>query len=90
MIRFPKMHIASSVVNRILNAADELESRYPPPVAAPAPSTPGVAADTSGQSLALDAAISAPLGELPPLEASPDPGGQVSGKPTLSTLLQPK
>lgn len=47
-----QMHIAESVLNRILNFVDELEA---PPVTAP-------------DGAALDAALAAPTPEMPPAE----------------------
>jgi len=46
MIRFPKMHIASSVVNRILNVADGINAQRPSnadraPAAVPQPALEG-------------------------------------------------
>lgn len=48
----PKMHIAESVLNRILNFVDELEA---PAIAAP-------------DGAALDAALAAPTPEMPPAQ----------------------
>lgn len=76
MIRFPRMHIATSVVNRILNAADELETaadrRNPPATAAfrrepPVPAVP----DPTIEGAELDAALRQPPGDMPPLERDP-------------------
>lgn len=62
MIKFPKVNVATSVVNRILNAADELEAKGAAPVAAErgAPNVP----DPTGLGLALDADIASPQGPL--------------------------
>jgi hypothetical protein len=57
MIRFPKMHIAKSTVNRILNIADELE-----PVTIDTPSIPE--GDTASKSLQIDAALASPTPEV--------------------------
>lgn len=68
MIRFPKHHIATSVVNRILNIADEVEARAPS-----MPSTP----EPIQQGQALDAALAQPTPDMPPM-GNPDPS-QVAG-----------
>lgn len=72
MIKFPRMHIATSVVNRILNAADEIERSRPQaaqePVAAPiAPTVP----DPSVEGAALDSALQTQPPAMPPLEDDP-------------------
>lgn len=85
-MKFPKMHIATSVVNRILNVADGLPSGAPA-MPAPEPRLP----NTADQSALLDAKLEAPIpGELPGLNESPDPGGTASGKDLLSTMLNPQ
>lgn len=61
MIKFPSLHIAESVKNRILNTADELdadEAERAAPVVAP--SLP--ASNASGQ--AIDVALATPPGEV--------------------------
>ena len=90
MIHFPKHHIATSVTNRILNVADELEANMRASAPAPAPSVPPTTVDVTGQSLALQDAIQAPTPDVPPLNQAPDPGGSVAGKPVLATMLDPK
>lgn len=85
MIRFPQMHIASSVVNRILNVADGL----PEPVTGAQASVPEVGATVGQQSAALDQRLQATPGEVPPIEAAPDPGAIVTGRPVLDTLIDP-
>lgn len=55
-IRFPKMHVAQSVVNRILNVADGLKA--PPPAAvdrAPAVAEPELEGELLTQELAAPA-----------------------------------
>lgn len=67
MIRFPTMHIATSVVNRILNAQKDLETS-----SAQAPATLSVP-NAAPLGEALDAAIAAPtpaVAELDPAMAS--------------------
>lgn len=89
-IRFPKHHIATSVVNRIMNIADGLELDS---LSAPAParlSSPIAPADTSAQSAALDSALQAQPAATVPLEGAPDPGGTVAGKPLIATMLDPQ
>lgn len=75
-IRFPQLHIAQSVTNRILNVVDELrESRILP--TPPAPHTePEVPLDTGMEGMKLDQALATPPG---PMELPPGPEGQVAG-----------
>ena len=65
MIKFPKMHIAESVVNRILNAADDVAPAAPDEM----PMEPAVPVP---QGEALDAALATPPAEMPPLEDNPE------------------
>jgi hypothetical protein len=85
MIRFPKQHIASSVVNRIMNVADELETDVLVRTSAPPMTT-----DPALQSAKLDIALDQPVAPTPPIEDAPDPGASVAGKPLLATMLDPK
>jgi hypothetical protein len=62
MIRFPKMHIAKSTVNRILNVADEVE---PPSIDIPNVPT------GDAQGLEIDAALA---GDTPEVAAPPGLG----------------
>lgn len=62
MIRFPKVHIATSVVNRILNAHAEIESAAS--AARGAPNVPNSA--PLGE--ALDAGIAAPQAPVGPTD----------------------
>ncbi len=57
MIRFPRFHIATSVVNHILNVRDQISSEA---ADQPAPDVP----DTAQASARLDAALSQPLSEM--------------------------
>ena len=85
MIKFPKVHIATSVVNRILNIADGLEQEAPG-IAAPPPTVP----DPTVEGQAIDAQLAAPISpNLPGLNQSPDPGATVSGAPLLDTMVNP-
>ena len=79
------MHIAESVVNRILNVADELEPLAQERISAPPPVT-----DPTRQSLALDQALATPTGPTPPIDQAPDPGATAQGKPLLATMLDPE
>lgn len=90
MIRFPKHHIATSVINRIMNVADELEADAMGRSALVNPSAPPVGGNVLEQGAALDQALQAPPGETPGLEAAPDAGASVAGKPLLATMLDPK
>lgn len=53
-IRFPRMHIAASVTNRILNVADGI------PSAAPAAIAPPAMPDVATQGAVLDAQLATP------------------------------
>ena len=84
MIKFPTVHIATSVVNRIKAVADGLPDRAGQ--AREAPEMP----NTSHQSATLDAALMQPVAaNLGPLEGAPDPGATAGGKPLLDTMLEP-
>ncbi len=83
MIPFPKIHIATSVVNRILNIADGIEQQAPP---LPMPQI----AEPSVQGAVIDAETAAgPPPNVPPLNESPDAGALLSGRPALDTILNP-
>jgi hypothetical protein len=89
-LKFPTLHIAESVMNRIMNAAEEIDAREPAPAAgsppaaavqAPAPTMPDYspapdALGTAMQGAKLDAKLSAPPGAMPPAEpvAGQEPG----------------
>lgn len=83
MIKFPKMHIASSVVNRILNIADGVNA------AVISPSLPADVPDPSISGGGLDAALATPIRGLPPIDQAPAPGRTLGGTPLLSTVLEP-
>lgn len=84
MIKFPKVHIATSVVNRILNIADGIPT--PGAASVAVPDVP----DSIAQSTALNQKLAEPLQALPGIDKTPDPGATVSGRPLLDTLLQPE
>lgn len=89
-IRFPRKHIAESVVNRILNVADGLELDM---LTLPGPSrvqAPPVATNVQDQGAALDTELLTPPDATVGIEQAPDPGGTVAGKPLLATMLDPK
>lgn len=69
-IRFPRMHIAESALNRILNLRDELAEETPPPAAPAAPVAAPTAPDPALQGIELDAALAAPT---PPVDAPAEP-----------------
>jgi len=85
MIKFPKVHIAASVVNRILRVADGMAPAPPPATTTPPPSVP----DTASQSLALDSALATGVPALPGIDAAPDGGATLEGEPLLNTVLTP-
>jgi hypothetical protein len=86
VIKFPTVHIATSVVNRILNLADGIPDQAPATGSrrplAPIPST-------MNQSVALDKRLAQGTPDVGTVENSPDPGGTVSGRPLLDTFLTP-
>jgi len=82
-MRFPKTHLATSVVNRILNLADEYEPQTPPAEAQPE------IPETSMQSTILDEQLATGAPALPGIDQAPDPGGTISGRPLLDTLVNP-
>ena len=67
MIRFPRMHIAESVVNRILNAADDIQTTEMAP-----PNIPQMPGNVAQQGAAIDQATHAPVGDVAPIEAIED------------------
>jgi hypothetical protein len=75
LIRFPRMHIAASVVNRILNVADDLPQRVDIGDRSP------TSMETASEGVALDAKIQQPLA---PVSAEPPLAEQVA----LKTLLR--
>lgn len=71
-IRFPKMHIAQSVVNQILNAHDEIERSIAPPVAAEPREAPDVA-DPTLEGAMLDTKLQQPVSpDMPPPTDGPN------------------
>lgn len=86
-VKFPKVHIATSVVNRILNVADGMPDNGSQAAQTPEPVVP----DTGAQSLMLDEKLAQETpGALPGLDQAPDPGGTVQGRPLLDTLVNPE
>lgn len=82
MIKFPKMHIAQSVVNRILNVRDGMPDTTPGLNITPAPELP----DTLAQGQRLDLSLAQPnTAPLPGIEAAPE---VATGKPLLNTLIE--
>lgn len=75
MIKFPRVHIAASVANRILNVRDELErgSKSSAGVAA-ADVPPPVVPDPTAAGEVLDARVNEPPpADVPPLETPAEP-----------------
>ena len=87
MIKCPKLHIATSVTNRILNIADGLPDQGSQALQTPSPQLPD--STRLGQALDLQIAQQTP-GELPGIQATPDPGALAQGAPLLDTLLAPE
>lgn len=91
-IRFPKMHIATSVQNRIMNTLGELLAAVPPQGAAGSmPNAPQVGGDLQEQSAAISDQLSQPGGSMPPVEEQLDAANNMAtGRPPLDSLLAPK
>lgn len=81
-LRFPKMHIADSVVNRILNASDEIEVAVAPAM------PPSIPADPAEQGAVIDEALQTPVAPMP--EQTPNPGATVQGENLIDNLLTPE
>lgn len=92
-IKFPRMHVAESAVNRILNVSEELRPRSvpaPEPVDLPMPEPRApVVPDASLSGIQLDESLGAQTPELPPLEQTADPGATLQGDNLLDTLINP-
>ncbi len=85
-IKFPKVHVATSVVNRILNVADGFPDQGSKAVVTPPPEVP----ETGAQGLALDHQIAETQpGALPGIDQAPDAGGTLAGRPLMDTLIDP-
>ena len=84
-IRFPKMHVAESVANRILNIADGVPGAKPLPV--PAPMMP----DVGGQGDNLDMQLATPSAptELPGGTDGAVVGAALQGDSLVSPALEP-
>lgn len=79
MIKFPKVHIAASVVNRILNVRDELGASAP----ARAPVAPNVP-DPTAEGDVIDAKLNAPAPDMG--EASADGSNSVAANTLEATI----
>lgn len=88
-VRFPRMHIAESVVNRILNVNDSLEEARISTLTAPTRAQPRVPS-VARQSDQLDAALAVGVPALPGIGDAPDPGGTAAGDSLLDTVLTPE
>lgn len=80
-VRFPKLHIATSVVNRIMNIHDELESKEKAPSAVPLPSPMPV--DPTLEGTMLNAAL------LEPNPSVDAPDQSTADQIALAGLLPP-
>ena len=87
MIKFPKVHIATSVMSRILDLADGIPDPAPPSDGPRAPT--GAVADTATQSQAIDARVSQATPDVGGIDKAPDPGATLSGDSLLDTMLTP-
>lgn len=93
MIKFPKLHVAESVVNRIMNTADEIRTARQARKSVPVPINPTVP-DPTMEGAELDMKMS---GGVPPVSAPSDPqeaataAGVLTGgdsiTPTVTGLL---
>jgi len=89
MIKFPKVHIAQSVVNRILETRDELRrTSAKSGGGAPAPVPPPAVPDPSATGAALDVATGTPAA---PASSPGDPAegaidAALAGKPALDGI----
>jgi hypothetical protein len=88
-IRFPKMHIAESVINRILNVNDALDiaeraAMVAPPMGASVPiAAPSTPPGVEMEGLALNAQIQQPAPPdmaVPSTVAGPTAGGLIRGE----------
>jgi hypothetical protein len=84
-IRFPKMHIAESVANRILNIADGVPSSPSLPMAAPVPP------DVPAQGVTLDTQLATPPAatELPAGADGALVGAALAGDDLANASLSP-
>jgi hypothetical protein len=84
-IRFPKIHIAESVSNRILNIADGLPSSPGLPMAAPVPP------DVPAQGAALDMQLQTPMveAELPAGADGAVVGAALGGDNLVNAAVDP-
>lgn len=73
------MHIAESVVNRILNVADGL------PSGSGAVSEPPYQPNTALAGARIDNALAQPVGEMPPIQEAPE---MALGKPALNAVIE--
>jgi hypothetical protein len=73
MIKFPRVHIAESVVNRILNLRDELQAPAPAAVDSAPPAVP----DPAGQGALIDAQLDM---QPPPVTADDPMAEQIALK----------
>lgn len=87
MIKFPKMSVATSTVNRILNIWDEVDQLA---LAAPLPAAQPYVPDTAAQGAQLDAALSQPVaGDAGPAGAAVAEGAAAGRSPLDALLTQP-
>lgn len=94
MIKFPRMHIAASVQNRILNVRDEILADRAAAAAAaeirPAPEVP----DAQAEALGIDEALAGevPAAGMPPFEPGADSaaaaGSILEGGTALEGLIK--
>lgn len=92
-INFPKLHVATSVTNRILNIAKEIDERYPmPQPALPTPiNMPNVPQSVAAQGEQLNAQLGVATPEMPPQgDAGADAAttAALTGDTPLNGLLQ--
>ena len=89
MIRFPKMHIAASVVNRIINIRDELNSgRVTIPIPVPAEAREPEVPDPETLGIGIDEAIGTTPTELPGAEPGTEANAAVASIAGGGTALE--
>lgn len=86
MIKFPKVHIATSVVNRILEVADGVAAVNASGTPR-APVTPVTTAPIQGA--ILDEKLAQATPDVGTVDQAPDPGATVAGDNLMQTLLKP-
>lgn len=88
MIKFPRVHIAESVQNRILNLADGIPDRNQGAQDV-ARDAQAYVPDAQGLGQALDMRLAQAPNPGASLEQAPDPGASLEGENLLTTFTTP-